>query len=82
MQIVPKEDMKNMREKVKEKNKGLPEKTKGTRAEEKKQRLRGEMKGADSANGEMHEEIVKCEREIKDYGGEYKAQGLRRKCKC
>ena len=64
MQIVPKEDMKNMREKVKEKNKGLPEKTKGTRAEEKKQRLRGEMKGADGANGEMHEEIVKCEREI------------------
>ena len=40
------------------------------------------MKGADSAKGEMHEEIVKCEREIKDYGGEYKAQGLRRKCKC
>ena len=23
----------------------------------------------------MHEEIVKCEWEIKDYGGEYKAQG-------
>ena len=60
---------------MKEKNKGLPEKTKGTRAEEKKQRLRGEMKGADSAKGEMHEEIVKCEREIKDYGG--RIQGTR-----
>ena len=37
--------------------KGLPEKTKGTRAKEKKQRQRGEMKGADSAKGEnkMHE---------------------------
>ena len=67
---------------MKEKNKGLPERTKGTRAKEKKQRLRGEMTGADRVKGEMHEEIVKCEREIKDYGGEYKAQGQRRKCKC
>ena len=67
---------------MKEKNKGLPEKTKGKRAKEKKQRLRGEMNGADSVKGEMHEEIVKCERDIEDYGGEYKAQGQRRKCKC
>ncbi len=37
---------------MKGKNKGLPEKTKGTRAKEKKQRLRGDMKGADSAKGE------------------------------
>ena len=37
---------------VKGKNKGLTEKTKGTRAKEKKQRLRGEMKGAGSAKGE------------------------------
>ena len=55
---------------MKEKNSRLPEKTKGTRAEEKKQRLRGEMEGANSAMVEMHEEIVKCEREIKDHGGE------------
>ena len=42
---------------MKEKNKGLPEKTNGTRAKEKKQRLISEMKGADSAKGEnkMHE---------------------------
>ena len=39
------------------------------------------MKGADSVKGEIHEKAVKCEREITDYGEEYKAQGLRRKCK-
>ena len=41
---------------MKEKNKGLLEKTNGTRAKEKKQRLRGEMKGA--------EEKIICMREI------------------
>ena len=59
MQIVPKGDMKNRRGKCEgEKYEGLPEKTKGTRAKEKKQRLRGEMKGADSVKGEIHEKTV------------------------
>ena len=39
--------MKNRKGKCEGRNKGLPEKTKGTRAKEKKQRLGGEMTGAD-----------------------------------
>ena len=41
---------------MKEKNKGLPEKTKGTRAKERKQRLRGEMQGEDSVKGRCRRE--------------------------
>ena len=73
MQIVPNGDLKYMRGKREGENKRLPEKTKGTRAKEKTQRRRGEMKGADSAKGEnkMHEgDKKKCKGEIKDYGGE------------
>ena len=38
---------------MKRENKGLRKKIKGTSAKEEKQRLRGEMKGADSVKGEI-----------------------------
>ena len=45
--------------------KRLPEKIKSSRAKEKKQWLRGEIEGADSAQGKnkMHQGIIKCEKE-------------------
>ena len=58
---------------MKEKNLDYQRKTNGTRAKEKKRRLRGEMNGADSAKGEnkMHEGDNKFVKgQIKDYGGE------------
>ena len=62
-------------------NKGLPEKIKGTSAEEENEGLRGgEVKGADSAKGEnkMHEGENKHVKKGK-YGGIKRHKKLRRK---